>query len=215
MSLLQLVSVREASPSMIFLVGANLVPLFGVLVLGWSLFAVVFLYWAENVVIGVFNAIRMGQAAGPPPKEQATLNGRSYTRGARAALIAFFGVHYGIFTIVHGAFIVALFGPFDLDMRSFLAAVLMLVLSHGISYRKNFIEGGEFRRAHETTLFMQPYRRVILLHVTILFGAVLVVLLGAPLGALALFVVLKTLVDLYAHKRERERFGRVRTHRSP
>ena len=41
--------VRTASPvAMAFLVGANLVPLVGVLFLGWSLTTLVALYWLEN-----------------------------------------------------------------------------------------------------------------------------------------------------------------------
>ncbi|NIA27398.1 MAG: hypothetical protein GWP02_05020 [Desulfobulbaceae bacterium] len=46
-------------PSAIILILANLVPLAGVLFLGWRVFDVIILYWAENVVIGVINVLRM------------------------------------------------------------------------------------------------------------------------------------------------------------
>ncbi|MDH3417747.1 MAG: DUF6498-containing protein, partial [Gammaproteobacteria bacterium] len=53
-------SIRMLSrPSAIVLIVANLVPLFGVLFLGWRVFDVIILYWAENVVIGVINVLRM------------------------------------------------------------------------------------------------------------------------------------------------------------
>jgi hypothetical protein len=34
-------------------------PLIGVLAHHWTVFAVVLLYWCENVVLGVFNVLRM------------------------------------------------------------------------------------------------------------------------------------------------------------
>jgi hypothetical protein len=38
---------------------ANLVPLFGVVFLGWDAAAIVLLYWIENLIIGLFNVLRM------------------------------------------------------------------------------------------------------------------------------------------------------------
>ncbi|MES1203719.1 MAG: DUF6498-containing protein, partial [Pseudomonadota bacterium] len=46
----------------------NAIPVFGVLFGGWSAFALMLLYWLENVIIGVFNVARMiasGVAQGP------------------------------------------------------------------------------------------------------------------------------------------------------
>lgn len=44
--------------SAILLVAANLAPLYGVLFLGWEVFPLLVLFWAENVVVGVLNAGR-------------------------------------------------------------------------------------------------------------------------------------------------------------
>jgi hypothetical protein len=49
-----------------------------------------------------------------------------------------------------------------------------------------------------------PYGRVIVLHLTILFGAFVAALLGAPIGVLIILVVLKTAFDLRLHLREHE-----------
>ena len=48
----------------------------------------------------------------------------------------------------------------------------------------------------------KPYGRVVVLHLTILFGGFGVQALGSPLWALLLLVVLKTGIDLAAHVRE-------------
>jgi energy-converting hydrogenase Eha subunit C len=50
-----------------------------------------------------------------------------------------------------------------------------------------------------------PYTRVVILHLTIIFGAFAVALLGQPIGALVVMVLLKTGVDLAAHLGERAR----------
>ena len=46
-------------PTVIALVLANLVPLYGVLFLGWETFPLVFLFWLENVIVGAFNVLKM------------------------------------------------------------------------------------------------------------------------------------------------------------
>ena len=54
-------SIRPArmTPPVLALVAANLVPLYGVLFLGWEVFQVVLLFWMENVVVGVFFILRL------------------------------------------------------------------------------------------------------------------------------------------------------------
>jgi hypothetical protein len=47
-----------------------------------------------------------------------------------------------------------------------------------------------------------PYGRVVMLHLTIIFGAFIVAILGAPIGALLVLVVVKTVFDLSLHLRQ-------------
>ena len=37
----------------------NLIPLFGALFLGWSLFSILIIYWLESAVIGFYTLIKM------------------------------------------------------------------------------------------------------------------------------------------------------------
>jgi hypothetical protein len=48
----------------------------------------------------------------------------------------------------------------------------------------------------------EPYRRIVVMHITIIFGGWFILALGAPAWALVLLVGLKTGVDLAAHRRE-------------
>jgi Family of unknown function (DUF6498) len=61
----------SSSLTVVFLVAVNLIPLFGVLFLGWGLFAIMVLYWLENGIVGLFDlpkiALASAPVAGPRP----------------------------------------------------------------------------------------------------------------------------------------------------
>ena len=115
-------------PTTLGIVAANLVPAVGVLFFGWDAFAVVFLYWLENAVIGFFNVFKMALAAGSiqsagvaaarairsDDAEQLMGKVRTPRRrhagsaGLKLFLIPFFVVHYSGFMFVHGLFIFVL-----------------------------------------------------------------------------------------------------------
>ena len=199
-------------PSVIALLLANLVPVFGVLVLGWEVFPLMFLFWSENVIVGVFNALKMLLAAPENPLSWA----------AKLFMIPFFCLHYGMFTFVHGVFVVALFGGgmnhgagFP-DLQTFWRimqenhlgwAVLGLAVSRGISFVTNYISNGEYKRASLPMLMQQPYGRIVVLHLAIIGGGFLMAALHSPAMGLLLLVALKTALDLRGHLKEREKFA--------
>ena len=199
---------RRLHASALALLAANLVPLYGVLALGWKVAPILVFYWVENLVIGFFNILKMSRAQGAISNSGMTLNGKPVTRDSRKALMFFFALHYGGFTLGHGVFVMALFSP---DLRDMLGeiglALLVLSVSHGLSYRRNFIGRGEYLNVPFTRLFWQPYARVIVMHLTIIGGGALAASLGSPLGALLVLVGLKTLIDLIAHRLERKKFS--------
>lgn len=202
--------------AIVSLIVANLVPLAAVLSGRWSLFSVMFLYWAENAVIGGYNVLKILMAQG---------GSRPASFASRVPLAIFFSVHYGIFWFVHGVFVFVLFG--GQGMRGFnlwqsvqitpdLWSVLgLVILSHGISFINNFMGRHEFTRVTPQEQMMQPYGRVVLLHVVLLAGGFLVMGLGQPLPALVLLVVLKIGFDLRAHLAEHGRIKEAGPSQSP
>ena len=132
----RLISLVRNNPSATGTVLANLVPAVGVLFFGWDAFTVVFLYWLENAVIGVFNILKMALArseietvgdllkAGPfglgssfkkvpeqVMKEWTSQPAPKIPGGLKFFLIPFFIVHYSGFMGVHLVFILVLLGP--------------------------------------------------------------------------------------------------------
>jgi len=196
-------------PSAIVLLLANLVPLAGVVAFHWTVLSVLLLYWFENVVIGAFNVLKMAFAN---PKSLAS-------DAIKVFLIPFFIFHYGMFTFVHGMFILALFGHVAGGMpgpATFSAAlrdagvgwgVVAIVASHGFSFFHNYWMSGEYRNASPQVLMAQPYARVVVLHVAILIGGLGTVALGSPVVALVVLVALKTAIDFKAHLAERRKLG--------
>ena len=195
-------------PSVIALILANLVPVGGVLFFGWEVFPLMFLFWSENVIVGAFNVLRMIFAL---PFKIGVL-----------PMIPFFCVHYGLFTFVHGIFVIELFGGglksrggfpepemFCQIMReNHLGwAVLGLAVSRGISFVTNYVGQGEFRRITPGQLMAQPYGRIVVLHIALLGGAFLIQALHSPVFGMLLLVGLKILLDLGSHLREREKFS--------
>jgi hypothetical protein len=222
--------VSSSRLALIALIAVNLVPLFGVLFLGWSLFDIMAIYWLENGIIGVYTLLKV--LASRP--EGAGLVGQ----GVKLFVAPFFTVHYGLFWVVHGLFVFILFqggGPFGsgggivgpsglgsdftpfsmplVALRlattesAFGLATLSMVVSHGVSFITNFLGRGEFRRLGPQELMFQPYGRVIVLHMAVLVGGFAVMLLGQPVLALLLLIALKIGVDVRAHLGER-RSGR-------
>jgi hypothetical protein len=198
---------RGTPPSGWVLVAANVVPLAGVLFWGWDAFPLVALFWAENVVIGVLNALKMLLA---DPGDAAMWAGKLF-------MVPFFCVHYGIFTAVHGMFVLLLFGGherrisgFDVLEPAVRAAqeyglwlpLAVLAASHVFSFFWNYLHRGEFRRAQLSVLMAQPYARVMVLHVVLLAGGFAATLLGSPVWALLLLIALKTGLDWKAHVKE-------------
>ncbi|MBN1368704.1 MAG: hypothetical protein JW954_00525 [Dehalococcoidaceae bacterium] len=163
-----------------------------------------FLFWVENVIIGFFNILKMMLA--PPDK--------SGKWGTKLSLIPFFCLHYGIFTLVHGVMVVAIFsGIFaENDLFAGIAssfesvfnaafgwAVAAVFSSHAISFGLNYIAGGEYKTTNLSRLMAEPYGRVIVLHITLLFGGFIVMAMDSPVIGLVLFILLKIIIDIRSH----------------
>ena len=183
------------------LLGANLLPIVGVLLFGWDLGAIMVLFWAESGIIGIYHLLKL-----------------AITRRWLTLLLGpVFVGHFGAFMAVHFLFIYGIFiegfdskGPGDslaevgqlfIDLWP---ALLALTISHGISFITNFIGRREFHYMTLQEQMSEPYNRIVIMHVTIIIGGGLSLALGAPLPALILLILLKIMVDLYAHRRQHQ-----------
>lgn len=225
-------------PSAVALILANLVPLGGVIWFDWQVFDILILYWAENVVIGVINVLRMitsqpslGILEVAEHRSGLQLSATQRARVAAVAsrsrffLVPFFVIHYGAFCWGHYMAVVSLFGEelqqtggapagvsiVDAWQSPLWLGVAAIAISHLLSFYFNFIGSGEYQRTNIAQLMKRPYGRIIVLHVTVIAGGFLVTTLGDPTWMLLVLIIMKTVIDLRMHERERDLFRPVAT----
>jgi hypothetical protein len=215
-SAIRLAQATSTTSSALILVAFNLIPLAGVLFWGWNVATLLVLYWVENGIVGVLNVPKMLLARAPadPNEGELRMNGRVST--SSAAMVAFFLIHYGIFWFVHGVFVwtlptFAAFGGIGgvggsqvsrgPDLSAVAWGALGLAISHGASFVINFLGRREYLRISPGRQMFAPYGRLVILHMAIILGAFVSIMIGSPVGAVAVLVILKTIVDLSLHLR--------------
>ena len=234
---IQLARAASSTAAIVVLVAFNLLPLAGVLFWHWNVATLLVLYWLENGIVGLYNIPKILLARGtgdPGVVVTGRLGGNG--PGSKVGLALFFLVHYGIFWIGHGVFVLVLtsFGGFgrsgggfgepgsDLtvlpdgtiaiggaplgpDWSAVAVGAIGLAISHGTSFVVNYLGRREYLHASPAQQMFAPYGRLVILHLTILFGAFISIAIGSPIGAVVVLVLLKTALDLALHVREHDR----------
>jgi hypothetical protein len=225
--------------SAIALILANTIPLVGVVFFEWGAFSVVALYWVETVIIGVIHVAKMIVSSPTAtdydipescytPQQIADIR-RELHAGrfqighhlSKLILVPLFIGHFGMFCLVLGAGVYALFGQ-QLEAPNTATEApdvlqimtdhylwwpsLALTASHLFSFFRNFLGRGEYRQTIAALLMYQPYQRLC---------GMLLLIAGVTLLAtwfettntlmLTVMIILKEGIDLYGHLRERER----------
>jgi len=214
-----LAAVNRLPLSSYVLIAANLVPLIGVLFFDWNAILVLALFWIENLIIGVFNVVRIA-GAGVVQKDSSAI----FTA-------LFFTLHYGLFCAIHGQILIELLGYNEISYTDYFvetsfglleifldgAAVFLsfvenlapaiwlgiaaLVLSRFVSFVENFILGGAVFNTRIGKLMAQPYGQIIVMHAGIIIGAFLLEKFNSPIWLLVTIVVFKILIDFGQHRR--------------
>jgi hypothetical protein len=221
------------------LVASNLVPIFGVFFWEWDLFLVLLAFWVENIVVGIYNVLRMAAARGAVAPGRGRIPPGLLSVAVqvfvRVCTILIFLASYGIFTVAHGFFIYIFFGtgavdqlaghgpaadlrwPLSVayaDLASRLWPMfLALMVSHGVSFVVNYLGGKEYLAATPDDLLTQAMNRLFVLHVTIILSAFVVTWTHNARTPIILLVALKIAVDLAAHRRERLKFAALKARR--
>lgn len=195
-----------ARPAALALIIANFIPLWGVLFRGWDIANILHLYWAENLAFGLITILRI-------------LTNR-HARGSlpgKVFLSVFFTIHYGIFCYGHSVFVFSDFigGSHRLGASSGAADYLRehwfvvagFFGSHLVSFFFNYLGKGEAERLDPGKVMFMPYRRIVILHVTIILGGMAVMALGSSAALVAVLVIAKTAGDLVLHFHEHRESG--------
>jgi hypothetical protein len=191
-------------PSLWGVLSGNVLLMVMALALHWPVGDIMWIYWWQSVAIGATNFVRMWTLK-EFSTEGFTSNGRRVPEtqaGARSTAI-FFAVHYGFFHLVYAIFLatlapVAAMSP--LDVVSAGLCVAGFIGSHVFSLRHNATQDFKGRKPNLGAVMFYPYLRIIPMHLTIIFGGVVVGF------SLPLFMLLKTLADCGMHVLEHRLF---------
>ena len=182
------------------ILAVDLFPIVAIFQLGWGATALVFLYWLENLIIGLVTILRMGAVS--------TRQGVSGLLGF-LFIGAFFTFHYGMFCFVHGVFLMAFAGMSD--PGSFNEGAIMNLLGFAFStgqgmtwfaaiilclqlflFVRDFLLRGSFRESEATEEMARPYGRIVVLHIALFAGFGLLVSLGEPIAGVLGLILLRT-----------------------
>jgi len=191
------------------LIFSNLLVIFFAIVDGISANEVLWIYWSQSVIIGIFNFINMITL-----KEFSTegfKQGNKQPLPTRAVAISsavFFLFHYGFFHLVYAVFL-GVFSEFS-NASGTGSGNKYLLLSAGVFFISYLIEFINSRKEQTDELpnlgaiMFAPYARIIPMHLTIILGG----FIGAAgsffstntnLSIIILFIGIKTVVDLITH----------------
>jgi hypothetical protein len=202
--------------SILSLLFVNLVTIVMAVVDHWDLGTVLFIYWFQSVIIGVFTVAAIlnadsgdfGRAIQDklPSEGNFRANAGKYFGYGKVFLAGFFALHYGLFHWGYYIFLsdFGLFSHLDLlNNPGIPASCGLFFANHLYSYLYHrTMDRGVGASIEE--LFTQPYLRIIPMHLTIMFGGIaLFTLSGLGIDAtqvvLVFFLCLKTYVDVKMH----------------
>ena len=170
----------------------------------WSTASLMLVYWAQSVVIGAANVFRI-LALDRFSTENFRINNRAVdpTPATKRQVAAFFALHYGLFHVVYLVFLATDGAP--LFMPWIWVCTAAFAANHLWSYRYNR-DLDRQGTPNIGTLMFTPYLRIVPMHLTIIFGGLLV-----HTGAgLLLFGALKTAADVAMHIVEHMQIKKVR-----
>jgi len=184
-------------PLLILLV-SNILTILLAIIFEWRLFELIWVYWAQSIIIGFYNWRRMRSLRNFSTKGlRMNNNSVPETEQGKKNITNFFMAHYGLFHLVY--FIFLLSGDSleisVLQLSGFIISIFLFIYNHHYSYRYN-LELDTKGKPNIGAMMFIPYARIIPMHVIIILGAQFS---GTTMMSVVLFLSLKTLADLAMH----------------
>lgn len=181
----------------------SFIPIVGIFFFHWSVFSILLSYWLENVVVGFIHLLKMNKATMNYPVDEKNkfIPGplRPVTSVEKKFALFFFFIHYGIFLLGH-LFFLRFFGFLAHDAVHFtwliLLSVLPLLIPYSREYSQEYVATKMYEKTPLVKLFFSPYRRIIILHLVIILGAIPILFIVPYWGqAGVILIILKIILE--------------------
>lgn len=189
--------------STLFLLFVNSIMIFFAIYENWSLLTIMFIYWCQSVIIGVFTFFKILNLKNFSTEGMRFSNIPALpTTGTKIGMAFFFLFHYGFFHFVYFFFLIAnpffnTSSPTSFTGLTILIVVVVFFVNHLFSFLYNR-EKDSKKKQNIGKVMMFPYIRIVPMHLTIIFGSFFI-MAGSPQMGLILFLILKTIADVAMH----------------
>lgn len=183
------------------LIATNLFVIAWALLEGWSLAILMWVYWSQSVIIGVFwffkiLALKDFSTKGFNINDQPV----EPTKATKIQTAIFFLFHYGFFHVVYSALLRGKFEFVPIFQTLVAASIFFVYQCYSFFYNRKWKAKG---KPNIGTMMFFPYARIIPMHITICIAFSN----WGQQQALALFLFLKLLADVVMHVVERKGFA--------
>lgn len=202
----------------------GVVPTVGIVFFGWDWRQVILLYWLENITVGVKTFITLVRTPVPirtvPSTPEAAQSEAPQPVGFSLQgifMAIFFSVHYGMFTFVHGIFVFSIINGmwFMGDATAatpslwpviivwlIVSVIQVILLAVRRPAELGVHTGGNALYALQRKM-LAPYGRIVTLHLSIIFGAFLIMFLQLPSAAALFLIAMRGAVGLVSLRKRK------------
>ncbi|MBN1941132.1 MAG: hypothetical protein JW772_03040 [Candidatus Diapherotrites archaeon] len=194
---------------------SNIATIILALSLNWGLMTILWGYWLQSVIIGFFTFIKLLILSSKTSNETIGPLGGVF-------LAFFFAAHYGLFHFGYMMFLIffSLFGfvseaqgfptgalamPIDFLGIAIMGAIFFVTHGFSFVYHLQKSKGQQVTMGTMHSTMMEPYKRIVPMHLTILFGGWIIMIGMAHQIVLVFFLLLKTAADLWGHGTKHKR----------
>lgn len=202
---------RKLTQADIYLIVANLLPVYGVWVLGWNAIEVFIVYAMETLIVGMLTVLKLSIASASGNNSNDWYVGDKKVKQPGILFIFFFIVHYGIFAAVQTSifsesaninppgsgllyFFFHWYNFINKDIAIMLFGFIVSWLARSFI---PFIVNREYKTASMMRLMFQPYGRIFIQQLTVLLGSMFLVLGGGGKIFILIFAFVKIFVEVY------------------
>lgn len=200
---------RKLTQGDIFLIAANLIPVFGVWFLGWSATDAFIVYAMETLIAGVMTLLKMAVIT-IARKKDTWYNEGSSVKVSGLFFMFFFTLHFGLFAAVQTTIFsqTANIVPPGKGMMYFFfhwyefinedIAIMLggIVISYFVRSFLPFIIKGEYKTIPMMYVMFQPYGRIFVQQFTVILGSMFLSF-GFGKGFILVFAAAKIMFEVY------------------